>query len=223
MFTGLVETVGVVRAVSGGSPCVLRIEADLPTNEVAIGDSVAVDGVCLTLVKVGSGGGSWFEFEAATETMQRTMIGSLRPGNHVNLERAMRLGDRFGGHLVSGHVDCVGEVCIREHRGSALCLGIAVGSEVSRLSVARGSITLAGVSLTINEIDGEVILVGLIPHTASSGVTTLSDRKVGDRLNVEADLIGRYLDRLLESRAPGNGNAQKATLTMDYLRDKGFA
>ncbi len=214
MFTGLVESVGVVRAAAGDSPLRLQIECDIPPSEVELGDSIAIDGCCLTVIEIGE---KSFWFEAATETLKRTTIGNLKVGTPVNLERALRMGDRLGGHLVSGHIDGIGTVRIVEQRGSALYIGVELPDEVARITVPQGSITYAGVSLTVTDVEGSVAFVGLIPHTLE--VTTLSDYKVGSAMNVEADIIGRYVEKLLGQRqAPVGSN-----LTLDYLKDKGFA
>jgi riboflavin synthase len=192
MFTGLVETMGTVVAATGSTPRRLTIQSPLPHGEVRLGDSVAVDGCCLTVVAADATG---LAFEAATETLARTTLGGLAVGARVNLERALRLGDRLGGHLVAGHVDGVGTVRERAQRGSALYVGIEAPREVGRLTAPRGSITVAGVSLTVTEVRDMTFWVGLIPHTL--GATTLGALQVGDRVNLEADLLARYLERLL--------------------------
>ena len=214
MFTGLVESIGSVVSSAGSSPRRLEIDCDIPRNEVKLGDSIAVDGCCLTVVQVGDGR---YAFEAATETLERTTIGTLKVGTRVNLERALQMGDRLGGHLVSGHIDGVGTVRVKEQRGSALYLGVECPSEVARITVPRGSITLAGVSLTVTDVQGNVAFVGLIPHTLA--VTTLNNYEVGSPMNVEGDIIGRYVEKLLVAR----GASDEGGLTMEYLKEKGFA
>lgn len=209
MFTGLVETIGTVRTASGEQPRRLTIESSLPNAD--IGESIAIDGCCLTVVEISAQG---LAFEAATETLKRTTLGRLSAGDRVNLERSLVVGDRLGGHIVTGHVDCIGIVRVREQRDSALTLGIEVPPEVARLTAARGSTTLAGVSLTVTEVTDEIISVGLIPHTLSA--TTLGERKLGDSINVEADLLARYVERLLQ------GSRQEGSLTVEFLKDKGF-
>jgi riboflavin synthase len=211
MFTGLVETTGVVRGVKGASLRRLTIESSLSNEEVVVGDSIAIDGCCLTVVEVSHRG---LEFEAATETLARTTLGQIAVGARVNLERALSAGGRLDGHIVTGHVDCVGIVQLREQRGSALYFGVEVEPEVGRLVAARGSIALAGVSLTVTEVRGGVFHVGLIPHTLAA--TSLEALRVGDPVNVEADILARYVDRLLEARSGGG------SLTEEYLKDKGF-
>ena len=214
MFTGLVESIGIVRSVSGRSPLRLEIECDISPEEVQLGDSIAIDGCCLTVVEITTDS---FWFEAATETLKRTTIGELQVGMPVNLERALRMGDRLGGHLVSGHIDGIGRVRVVEKRGSAVYVGVELPEEVARITVAQGSITYAGVSLTVTHMEGSVAFVGLIPHTLE--VTTLDRYKVGGAINVEGDIIGRYVEKLLGQR---QGGTTKSELTIDYLKDKGF-
>ena len=214
MFTGLVEAVGTLVEVQGSSPRRLVIRSELPTSEVALGDSVAINGCCLTVVSKGS---DTLAFEAATETLSVTTLGGLTAGRRVHLERALRVGDRLDGHLVAGHVDGIGVLRAREQRGSALYLGVEAPESVSRLTVDRGSITLDGVSLTVTEVRERVIWVGLIPHTLSW--TALGELKIGDSLNLEADMIARYVAKLLA----GTESPQASGLTVEYLKDKGFA
>jgi|MDTC01.2.fsa_nt_gb riboflavin synthase len=214
MFTGLVEAVGTLVEVRGSSPKRLLIRSNIPTSEVALGDSVAIDGCCLTVV---AKTGETLEFEAATETLALTTLGNFRAGRRVHLERALRVGDRLDGHMVAGHVDGVGILRSREQRASALYLGVEAPESVSRLTVDRGSITLDGVSLTVTEVKDRIIWVGLIPHTLSE--TTLGELKIGDPLNLEADMIARYVAKLMTGMEPPQGGG----LTVEYLKGKGFA
>ena len=214
MFTGLVEAIGTLVAVRGTSPVRLVIQSELPTAEVRLGDSVAINGCCLTVVDKGS---DTLEFEAATETLKVTTLGGFRAGRRVHLERALRVGDRLDGHLVAGHVDAIGSLKSREQRGSTLYLGIEAPDAVSRLTVDRGSITLDGVSLTVTEVKNRVISVGLIPHTLTA--TALGDLSLGASLNLEADMIARYVSKLMI----GLDAPQGVGLTVEYLKGKGFA
>jgi riboflavin synthase len=211
MFTGLVETTGVVRRATGDSPRRLVIESALPNDEIVIGESIAIDGCCLTVVEIGRDG---LAFEAATETLARTTLGKLGAGARVNLERSLGVAGRLGGHIVTGHVDCVGTVRERNQRGSASFVGVEIAPDVARLTAARGSIALGGVSLTVTEVRGNVFFVALIPHTLAA--TNLDALQVGDPVNVEADILARYVDRLLEARSAGG------SLTEEYLKDNGF-
>ncbi len=192
MFTGLVETLGRVTAAVGRAPCRLTIQSNLPSEPISIGDSVAIDGCCLTVVHKAF---DTLTFEAATETLARTTIGQLAAGSAVHLEQALRVGDRLGGHMVAGHVDGVGTVVRRDMRDQALYLGVRAPADVARLVAPRGSITVAGVSLTVTAIDDAVFEVCLIPHTLE--VTHLGKLTVGQSVNLEADLIARYVERLM--------------------------
>jgi riboflavin synthase len=211
MFTGLIETVGTVRAATGNAPLRLTVASSLPSDEIAIGDSVAIDGACLTVVARGAG---VLTFEAATETLARTTMGDLTVGDRVHLERSIQLGGRLDGHLVMGHVDGIGTVTVAEMRGSAWYLGVDAPADVARLTVPRGSIAIAGCSLTVTDVRDHTILVALIPHTLSA--TRFADLRPGSRVNLEADLLARYVEKLLAAREGGS-------LTVEYLKDKGFA
>lgn len=194
MFTGLVETVGTVHDAIGASPRRLTIEAELNVTEVAIGDSIAIDGCCLTVVaKQGRG----LTFEAATETLKRTTLGELTAGSAVNLEQSLRVGERLGGHLVMGHVDGVGAVRSVEQRDSAWYIAIQAPTALAPFIASQGSITVAGVSLTVTDVRDDVFSVAIIPHTWQ--VTTLRALQPGSRVNLEVDVVARYVGRLLES------------------------
>ncbi len=195
MFTGLVETVGTVTRASGSSPKRITIQSSYDVGQVEIGASIAIDGCCLTVVEKITDG---LTFEAATETLKRTTIGNLTVGSRVNLERSLKLGDRLDGHLVLGHVDGLGIVRGREQIDSAWYVAIEAPAELAPLIATRGSVTIAGVSLTVVEAHGAVFKVGLIPHTWQ--VTTLADYAVGAPINLEADVMARYVQRLLDMR-----------------------
>ena len=196
MFTGLVEATATVVRATGVSPRRLTLASNIALTDVQLGESIAVDGCCLTVVAADSDG---LTFEAATETLARTTLGTLQVGMPVHLERALRFGDRLGGHLVAGHIDCVGTLQGRDMRGSALYLTVDVGPTVAQLTAPRGSITFAGVSLTVTDVQQNLVSVGLIPHTLA--VTHLGQLAVGAGINVEADLLARYVARLLEPAA----------------------
>jgi riboflavin synthase len=197
MFTGIVEELGRVRAVAhadGGAR--LEIACTEVLGDAGIGDSIAVNGCCLTVVDLGDG---WWAADAQIETLDRTTLGGLAPGDPVNLERPMRLGDRLGGHLVLGHVDGVGEVVKVEPQadGSAR-VTVRAPRELARYLVEKGSVTVDGASLTITTVDDAEFGVALIPHTLA--VTTLGVRNAGDRVNLEADMIAKHVERLLVTR-----------------------
>ena len=212
MFTGLVESVGDIVRVSGRSPLRLEVSTDIAQEKIPLGASIAIDGCCLTVV---AQEGNRLTFEAATETLARTTIGQLRPGSQVNLEQALLVGSRLGGHLVLGHVDGVGKVLTRENRRGAVYLGVQAPIEIRHLIAPQGSVTLAGVSLTVVAVDDAmgVFTVSLIPHTLN--VTTLHALKVGSQLNIEVDVMARYVERLARPYVKGK-------LTAETLADKGF-
>jgi riboflavin synthase len=195
MFTGIVETTGrLARIEPRGGDVRLMIDAGaFDPGDVAIGDSIAVSGVCLTAIAIGSSG--TLAFDVSTETLSRTSLGSLSVGERVNLEKALRLADRLGGHLVSGHVDGLGRVAAIEADARSQRWMFELPPELARYVATKGSIAIDGVSLTVNEVDGHRFGVNLIPHTIE--VTTLGDRKVGDPVNVEVDMVARYIERLM--------------------------
>jgi riboflavin synthase len=231
MFTGIVEARGTVeRLEADGAVHRVRIATptDFPTAALSLGASIAVDGVCLTVTGRAPG---WFSADLGPETLALTTLGALAPGAPVHLERPLKLGDALGGHLVSGHVDGVGQVVVREPKGDALELQIEAPPAVAPTLVVKGSITVDGVSLTINAVEGRRFSVTLIPHTLA--VTHLGERAVGSSLNLEADLIAKHIDRLVSARLSvalpphlASHLAPRATpggLTLETLVQHGFA
>lgn len=195
MFTGLVQGTGVVRGAEWhGGDLRLVVEAAVLAAP-ALGDSIAVNGVCLTVVGME---GARLSFDLSRETLERSTLGALRERDVVNLESALRVGDALGGHLVSGHVDGIAAVAAIEPDARAHRWRFTLPPELSRFVAEKGSICLDGVSLTVNGVDADGFDVALIPHTMA--VTTFGSRRVGDRVNVEIDLVARYLDRLLAAR-----------------------
>ena len=184
MFTGIVEEQGRVRAREGGR---FTFEATVVLDDADIGDSIAVNGCCLTVVDKGEG---WWAADAVDETLSRTNLGDLGPGDRVNLERPVRAGDRLGGHIVAGHVDAVG-VVVEPAPG----LRVRMPEHLARYVVEKGSITVDGCSLTVVEAGDDGFTVALIPHTTEA--TTLGSRRPGDRVNLEVDLVAKYVERLL--------------------------
>ncbi len=213
MFTGLIESVGSVhelqRSDFGGR---ITITTGLPLDEVKVGDSIAVNGACLTVTTLGSGR---FSADVSVETLERTTLGSLSQGARVNLERALRVGDRLGGHLVTGHVDGVAQLFARIQQGNAWRLSFRVVPALARLLVAKGSVAVDGISLTVNTAGGDEFSVMVIPHTLQQ--TTLSQCQAGTRANIETDLIGKYVERLLGTAREAGGG-----VTMDLLAKSGF-
>lgn len=195
MFTGIVTGMGAVSAVTrDGDRLALRIDA--PWGDLAIGESVAVNGACLTIVDRGP---DWFKVEAVVTTRGRTRFGDMEVGERVNLERAMQMGDRFGGHLVQGHVDGVGTVLDVKPEGDAVLIDLSVPAEVAEVSVPYGSVAVDGVSMTVNAVPQPgVIQLSVIPFTLEH--TTLGQLRSGDRVHLEADMIGKYVRQLLGAR-----------------------
>lgn len=185
MFTGIVEELGRVRAREGGR---FTFEATLVLEDAKIGDSIAVNGCCLTVVESGDG---WWTADAVDETLVRTNLGDLAPGDPVNFERPVRAADRLGGHIVQGHIDAVGEIL-----EPAPNLRVTLPHDLSRYVVEKGSITVDGCSLTVVEANTDDFTIALIPHTTA--VTTLGHKGVGDKVNLEGDLVAKYVERLLQ-------------------------
>ena len=202
MFTGIVESVGTLRALDRqGQISRLRVEAPDIQEGVQVGDSVALNGTCLTVTEMEAG---CFLFEAMLETLDRTSLAGLRSGDRVNLERALRADSRLDGHIVQGHVDGVGEVERLERDGENVRLYVRCGPEITRDLVDKGSVTIDGVSLTVVVAGEAGFHVALIPHTLS--VTTLGELRPGDRVNLEADVLGKYVRRYMERVLPGKGS-----------------
>ncbi len=256
MFTGIVETTGVIRSLdrnagenasggntggdagenaSGGNSSVdageaagasedsnahglrLTVEAPSMAPDFEQGASVAVNGVCLTVVDTA---GEAFSVETVPETVSRTTFGSLKPGHQVNLERPLRLSDRIDGHLVQGHVDGVGRVAAREERGNSLWYEVEIPDDLAPFVIEKGSIALDGISLTIAGLTGSLAAVSIIPHTAS--ITTFGGRRIGDEVNIEVDMIGRYVASLLHAGGDTNQGALPAPspITESWLKER---
>lgn len=197
MFTGLIADIGTVRAREGAQDGArFEIETKIPMAGVPIGASIACSGACLTVVERGE---AWFAVDVSGETLSKTTLGDWRPGRRLNLEGALKLGDELGGHLVSGHVGGVAEVTGRRREGGSIRFTIRPPAEFARFIASKGSVTLDGVSLTVNEAGADSFGVCIIPHTAA--MTTLGELKPGDRVNLEVDMLARYVARLLEKEA----------------------
>lgn len=210
MFTGLIEDVGSVLQVSPlGAGRRLVIQTAMPTAEIAIGDSIAVNGVCLTAETVEPGR---FSVTAGLETLERTTTGALRPGASVNLERALQLGARLGGHLVQGHVDGVGAVSAVTPAQESLVLWVTAPADLGRYIAEKGSVCIDGISLTVNELRGADFRVNIIPHTAA--VTGIDKLRVGSQVNLEVDLLARYVERLLQG--------ERSSLSLERLEALGY-
>lgn len=200
MFTGIVADLGTVRDVrevesaGAGADRRLEITTALPAGEFATGASISCSGICLTVI---DGGADWFAVTVSAETLSRTTVGAWRVGTAVNLERSVRLGDELGGHIVSGHVDGLGTLTSSLAEGASRRMVFAVPEPLRRHVAEKGSIAVDGVSLTVNEVDNNHFGVNIIPHTLN--VTTLGRLQVGDRVNIEIDLLARYVARFLET------------------------
>lgn len=216
MFTGIIEEMGVIKTVTMAKDGTgLTILAKAVLEGLTIGDSITVNGVCQTVVGFDP---TQFTVDVSPETMKVTSLGMLKAGDPVNLERAMRLSDRLGGHLVTGHVDGVGTVRERAQDANAIQMTIAAPHEILKLCVLKGSIAVDGISLTINEVTEQGFRVTLIPHTAR--VTTLGVKQVGDPVNLETDLIGKFVERLLRERA--GSTRPDIKIDQEYLSRRGL-
>lgn len=216
MFSGIVEEMGAITVLGktlAGTK--LTILASIVMGDLKIGDSVSVNGTCLTVI---SRSDRDFSVEVSPETLSVTTLGLLNPGTPVNLERAMRLNERIGGHLVAGHVDGIGVIRSRHQDANAIILAIEAPQHILRYCVVKGSITVDGISLTINNVNEKGFSVAIIPHTAK--VTTLGLKQVNDPVNLESDLIGKYVERLLQER--GQLPKSPVTIDKDYLQKRGL-
>jgi len=216
MFTGLIQEVGSIRAVrpaAGGAE--LEIAAPGIGPEAALGESIAVNGACLTVERAADWG---FACHAGAETLERTTVGGLGVGAAVNLERALAVGDRLGGHFVQGHVDCVGEIVRRSDEGSTVWLRFAIPDEYARYVVEKGSIAVDGISLTVTDVSESVFGVAIIPHTLAS--TTLAVAKRGQFVNIETDILAKYVMRLLGGESAPD--ARVSDISRDMLAEHGF-
>ncbi|CUS38897.1 Riboflavin synthase [Candidatus Nitrospira nitrosa] len=216
MFTGIVEEMGGITVMNKSlAGAKLTILASTVMSDLKIGDSVSVNGICLTVV---SRSERDFSVEVSPETLSVTTLGSFAVGMPVNLERAMKLNERIGGHLVAGHVDGVGVIRSRQQDANAIVFTIGAPPEILRYCVAKGSVTVDGISLTINTVSEQGFSVAIIPHTAK--VTILGLKQVNDTVNLESDLIGKYVERLLQERS----HLPKTTpvIDKDYLQKRGL-
>ena len=194
MFTGIITDLGRVRSLAPGGATRIVIETRYDSASIAHGASIACSGVCLSVVDKEPG---WFAVDASAETLSRTTIGAWRPGSPVNLERPLKLGDELGGHMVAGHVDGVGEILERRPDGASLRFSFRVPSGLARFIASKGSVAVDGVSLTVNEVEGATFGVNIIPVTQQE--TNFGSLAPGDRVNLEIDLLARYLARLMEA------------------------
>ena len=212
MFTGIIKAKGLIGAIEkrGGDVRLRVTTPELPWSEYEVGDSIAVNGVCLTAVRLLDTG---FDTDVSVETLDVTTLKQLTVGDAVNLEPALRVGDALGGHLVSGHVDGIGRMTAREDDARSIRMTFEVPGELSRYVARKGSICVDGVSLTINEVSGNTFGLNIIPHTAE--VTTMGAYEAGTAVNIEVDLLARYIERMLGNDADG--------LSIKFLKEHGYA
>lgn len=209
MFTGIIEEIGEIAAIKrGAKSCELNIKGNIIFGDLKIGDSVAVNGVCLTAAAIN---GNVFNADVMAETMRRSSLGALQKGSRVNLERAMAAQGRFGGHIVSGHIDGMGFVQSLAREDNAVWVTITADEDIMRYIVEKGSVAIDGISLTVARVFKDAFSVSIIPHTGSE--TTLLSRKSGDRVNLECDIIGKYVEKLV-----GKSN----TITEEFLKKYNF-
>lgn len=218
MFTGIVEELGKIKKINHGADSArLTIEGDKVLTDVKLGDSIAVNGICLTVVVFND---RFFDVDVMAETLRKTNLEGLKPGDRVNLERALQVGDRLGGHIVSGHIDGVGVITRQQREDIAVITEIKAPVEVMKYVVKKGSVAIDGISLTVVDCTDEAFQVSLIPHTAK--LTTLGYKKQGDRVNLESDIIGKYVERLLGFGANTGQTAKSPGLNLDFLAQNGF-
>ena len=217
MFTGIIEEIGIIQAVHHGpASSLLTIRAEKVLEDVKDGDSIAVNGVCLTVTSHGS---SYFTADVMHETLNRSSLGNLRQGSPVNLERAMAAGSRFGGHIVSGHIDGIGTVSAIRQDDIAVWYTISASPSILRYIIEKGSIAIDGISLTVATVTDIDFSVSIIPHTAAQ--TTLARRQSGDIVNLENDVIGKYVEKLLQP-AVTTPKTEASSITMDFIEKYGF-
>lgn len=215
MFTGIIEEVGKVRAIrKGQTSSFIEIQAKTVLSDVHLGDSIAVNGVCLTVTEFSADS---FRADVMNETLSRSSLGSLRIGSPVNLERAMAADGRFGGHIVSGHIDGTGVITDISRDGISIWYTIGTTAAVMRYIVEKGSVAIDGISLTVAKLTDSSFSVSIIPHTAEQ--TVLSHKKIGDTVNLENDIIGKYIEKLMN---PQNSPKEPNGITMEFLAKNGF-
>ena len=215
MFTGIIEELGTIRSIRrGAASAVLSIGAEAVLSDLRIGDSVAVNGVCLTATGVDRSG---FTADVMHETLQRSSLGALGPGSRVNLERAMAADGRFGGHIVSGHIDGTGTITARRQDDNAVWYTVSASPALLRYIVEKGSVAIDGISLTVASVEADRFSVSVIPHTAA--MTLLGAKGPGDVVNLETDIIGKYVERLLR---PADTPAARSGISLEFLAENGF-
>ncbi|MBI9035890.1 MAG: riboflavin synthase [Bacteroidales bacterium] len=219
MFTGIIEEIGVIKSISKGSKSSqLTISASKVLKDVKLGDSIATNGACLTVVSFSS---TEFTVDVMAETVRKTTLQKLTAGDKVNLERALRVGDRLGGHMVSGHIDGVGTIRGLLKEENAIWVNIETSSAILKYIIAKGSVAIDGISLTVAEVSDTAFKVSIIPHTAEE--TTLLKKKIGNQVNLENDLVGKYIERFMLFKTDArSGETQQSKVDMGFLGEHGF-
>ena len=219
MFTGIVEEIGEIKSIKKGSKSeVLYIKGKEVLKNTKVGDSIAVNGVCLTVTSMDK---DTFTADVMAETMRRSSLGSLTSGSKVNLERAMAADGRFGGHIVSGHIDGIGTISDYTKEDNAVWVTIDTSAKILRYVIEKGSIAIDGISLTVAYVDDKCFKVSIIPHTSVS--TTLLQKKVGDVVNLENDIVGKYIDKLIKTpQVEENNKKTKTSIDQRFLMENGF-
>ena len=216
MFTGIIEEVGVVKSIRmGAQSAVITIQAEKVMEDIHVGDSIATNGVCLTVTSFDKNS---YSVDVMHETLRRTNLGTLKSGSRVNLERAMAADGRFGGHIVAGHVDDPGTITSMEKDDNAIWITIRTTPAVLKYIVEKGSIAIDGISLTVARVDDKSFAVSVIPHTGAN--TTMLEKKPGDTVNLETDMVGKYVEKLL--RYEESEEKPQSGITMDFLKSHGF-
>ena len=218
MFTGIIEEIGTIKQMIPGKVSYkITVSAEKVLQGTKIGDSIATNGICLTVTDIR---GNSFDADVMAETVRRTNLSSMRAGSKVNLERALRLGDRLGGHIVSGHIDGTGVISDMTREDNAVWITVRCSRNLLRYMIEKGSIAIDGISLTLAYVDDECFKVSIIPHTGEE--TILLKKKPGDSVNLECDLIGKYVEKLLLPREEEKTQAKSRGLDMNFLRENGF-
>jgi len=218
MFTGLIEEIGSIKSIQrGGKSIRLTVSASKIMDDVKLGDSIATNGICLTVVSYNSAG---FSADVMPETMSRTNFGLLGAGSRVNLERALCVGDRLGGHMVSGHVDGLGEIVGKEREDNAIWVSVAAPEKILKYIVEKGSVAIDGISLTVAYVDEKIFKVSIIPLT--QGDTTLTSKKQGEKVNLECDMTAKYIEKFMFRKDEEREGSEKSDISMNFLKENGF-
>lgn len=217
MFTGIIESVGQVQSLQNvGGDVRLRIQTALDMSDVHLGDSIATNGICLTVIEFGA---DWYAADVSRESLHRTTLGQWKAGQTVNVEKAMLPTTRFGGHIVSGHVDGLGEITLVRNDARSLYFEVTAPAELAKYLAEKGSVTVDGISLTINHLRGNIISLNLIPHTADR--TNIGSWQQGTQVNLEVDVLARYIERLLLGDKAAEVKTE-SKISLDFLSQNGF-